>query len=220
MKIIKAKLPCVLILSSRKEEIPSDQVKALFAEDLPTITRIALEPLEEEHVMEIVATTMHQKPDRTLTPLCAVVQEKSRGNPFYVRVMLETCYRTNCIWYSWKDSKWLFDLDRIFTEFVAPVYGEGLGLGFLTKRLQDIPQAARSIMVWGSLLGSPFSFPLVQKLLTSEFLYESNDDDDVDLTSPQNVTLIRQSEGDIVVGLQFLVQANLLNTGKTDDEFR
>lgn len=220
MKIIKAKLPCVLILSSRKEEIPSDQVRSLFAEDLPTITRIALEPLEEEHVMEIVATTMHQKPDRTLTPLCAVVQEKSRGNPFYVRVMLDTCYRTNCIWYSWKDSKWLFDLDRIFTEFVAPVYGEGLGLGFLTKRLQDIPQAARSIMVWGSLLGSPFSFSLVQKLLTSEFLYSSNDDDEVDLTSPQNVTLIRQSEGDIVVGLQFLVQANLLNTGKTDDEFR
>ncbi|OQE40931.1 hypothetical protein PENCOP_c005G00711 [Penicillium coprophilum] len=220
LKIIKAKLPCVLILSSRKDEITSDQVKALFVEDLPMVTRIELEPLGEQHVMEIVAATMHQKPDQALTPLCAVIQEKSRGNPFYVRVMLETCYRTNCIWYSWKDSKWLFDLDRIFTEFVAPVYGEELGLGFLTKRLQDIPQAARSIMIWGAVLGSPFSFSLVQKLLTSEFLYSSSDDDDVDLTSPQNVTLIRQSEGDIVVGLQFLVQANLLNTGKTDDEFR
>ncbi|KAJ5158598.1 CheY-like superfamily [Penicillium coprophilum] len=220
LKIIKAKLPCVLILSSRKDEITSDQVKALFVEDLPTVTRIELEPLGEQHVMEIVAATMHQKPDQTLTPLCAVIQEKSRGNPFYVRVMLETCYRTNCIWYSWKDSKWLFDLDRIFTEFVAPVYGEELGLGFLTKRLQEIPEAARSIMIWGAVLGSPFSFSLVQKLLTSEFLYSSSDDDDVDLTSPQNVTLIRQSEGDIVVGLQFLVQANLLNPGKTDDEFR
>ncbi|KAJ5793666.1 hypothetical protein N7457_000265 [Penicillium paradoxum] len=220
LKIIKAKLPCVLILSSRKDEIASDQVRSLFVDDLPTVTRIALEPLEEQHVMEIVAVTMHQQPNQTLTPLCAVVQEKSRGNPFYVRVMLETCYRTNCIWYSWKDSKWLFDLDRIFTEFVAPVYGEGLGLGFLTKRLQDIPTAARSIMVWGALLGSPFSFSLVQKILMSEFLYSSNDDEDVDITSPQNVTLVRQSEGDIVVGLQFLVQANLLNTGKTDDEFK
>ncbi|CAG8100927.1 unnamed protein product [Penicillium salamii] len=220
LKIIKARLPCVIILASRKDEIASDQMRALFEQDRPTVTRIALEPLEEQHVMEIIAVTMHQKSNQTLTPLCAVIQEKSRGNPFYVRVMLETCYRTNCIWYSWKDSKWLFDLDRIFTEFVAPEYGEELGLGFLTRRLQGIPATARSIMIWGALLGSPFSFSLVQKLLTSEFLYLTDDDEDIDLTSPQNVTLIRQSEGDIVVGLQFLVQANLLNAGKTDDEFR
>lgn len=220
LEIIKARLPCVIILASRKDGIASDQVRSLFEQDLPTITPIALEPLEEQHVMEIIAVTMYQQPNQTLTPLCAVIQEKSRGNPFYVRVMLETCYRTNCIWYSWKESKWLFDLDRIFTEFVAPEYGEGLGLGFLTKRLQGIPPAARSIMVWGALLGSPFSFSLVQKLLTSEFLHSTDGDVDVDLTSPQSVTLVRQSEGDIVVGLQFLVQANLLNAGKTDDEFR
>jgi predicted ATPase len=178
--------------------------------------------------MEFVAAAMHQAPNPTLTPLAAVVQEKSHGNPFYVRVMLETCYRKNCVWYSWKDSKWLFDLDRIFTEFVAPVYGEGLGLGFLTKRLQEIPPAARSILIWGALLGSPFSFSLVQKLLTSEFLFSSDDDDTAgddgeegfDLTCPQNVTLLRQSEGDIVIGLQYLVQSNLLNPGKTDDEFK
>jgi hypothetical protein len=134
--------------------------------------------------------------------------------------MLETCYSKNCIWYSWKNSRWEFDLDRIFTEFVAPRYGEGLGLGFIAKRLQEIPVAARSIMVWGALLGSPFPFSLVQKLLTSEFLYSSEDDEAFDLTCPQSASMIRQSEADIVVGLQYLVQANLIVPGKTDDEFR
>ncbi|KAJ5601674.1 hypothetical protein N7510_011208 [Penicillium lagena] len=220
LNIVRAKLPCVLILTSRKDEIASDNVRSLFESNASNITHIELQPLAETEVMELIASTMHQEPNPTLTPLSAVVQEKSQGNPFYVRVMLETCYRTNCIWYSWKDSKWLFDLDRIFTEFVAPVYGEGLGLGFLTKRLQEIPPAARSIMVWGALLGSSFSFSLVQKLLTSEFLYSSEDDQDLDLTSPQNLTLVRKSEGDIVGGLQYLVQSNLLNPGKTDDEFR
>ena len=142
------------------------------------------------------------------------------GNPFFVRMMLETCYSKNCIWYSWKNSVWEFDLDRIFTEFVAPRYGEGLGLGFIARRLQEIPAAARSIMVWGALLGSPFAFSLVQKLLTSEFLYSSEDDEAVDLTCPQNANLIRQTEADMVVGLQYLVQANLIIPGKTDDEFR
>ncbi|KAL4950028.1 hypothetical protein BDW69DRAFT_173097 [Aspergillus filifer] len=218
--IVRAKIPCVLVLTSRKSELESEAIKSLFENDNPTVTRIILRPLTEEEVMEIVAATMHQPPNPMLTPLAAVIQEKSVGNPFYVRMMLETCYSKNCIWYSWKNSIWEFDLDRIFTEFVAPRYGEGLGIGFITRRLQELPPAARSMLVWGALLGSPFSFSLVQKLLTSEFLYSSEDDEAVDLTCPQNANLIRQSEADIVVGLQFAVQANLLIPGSTDDEFK
>ncbi|KAF7595847.1 hypothetical protein BBP40_004659 [Aspergillus hancockii] len=220
MNIVKAKIPCVLVLTSRKAELESDAIKSLFEAENPSVTRIALNPLGEDEVMQIVAATMHQDPNPMLTPLAAVIQEKSVGNPFYVRMMLETCYSKNCIWYSWKNSVWEFDLDRIFTEFVAPRYGEGLGLGFITRRLQETPPAARSLMGWGTLLGSPFSFSLVQKLLTSEFLYSSDDDEVVDLTCPQNANLIRQSEADIVVGLQYLIQANLIIPGKTDDEFR
>ncbi|KAL2818829.1 hypothetical protein BJX63DRAFT_428899 [Aspergillus granulosus] len=220
MNIVKAKIPCVLILTSRKSELESDAIKALFENENPTVTRIVLKPLSEEEVMELVAATMHQPPNPQLTPLAAVIQEKSVGNPFYVRMMLETCYSKNCIWYSWKNSVWEFDLDRIFTEFVAPRYGEGLGIGFITRRLQEIPAGARSILVWGALLGSPFSFALVQKLLTSEFLYSSDDDEAVDLTCPHNANLIRQSEADIIVGLQNLVQSNIIIPGSTDDEFR
>ncbi|KAF7172484.1 hypothetical protein CNMCM5623_004698 [Aspergillus felis] len=220
LNILRAKIPCVLIVTSRKAELESEAIKSLFESENPNVTRIELSSLGENEIMQYIAATMHQDPNPGLTPLAAVIQEKSLGNPFYVRLMLETCYSKNCIWYSWKNSRWEFDLDRIFTEFVAPRYGEGLGLGFIAKRLQEIPVAARSIMVWGALLGSPFPFSLVQKLLTSEFLYSSEEDEAVDLTCPQNASMIRQSEADIVVGLQYLVQANLIVPGKTDDEFR
>ncbi|KKK18078.1 putative sensor histidine kinase/response regulator [Aspergillus ochraceoroseus] len=220
MNIVRAKIPCALILTSRKSELESDAIKCLFENDDPAVTRIVLKPLGEDEVMGIVAAAMHQPPNPMLTGLAAVIQEKSVGNPFYVRMMLDTCYSKNCIWYSWKNSVWEFDLDRIFTEFVAPRYGEGLGLGFITRRLQETPAAARSILVWGALLGSQFSFSLVQKLLTSEFLYSSEDDEAVDLTCPQNVSLIRQTEADVVVGLQILVQSNLIIPGNSDDEFK
>ena len=81
-------------------------------------------------------------------------------------------------------------------------------------------------MAASAVWGSPFSFSLVQKLLTSEFLFSSNDDDSsgneegLHITCPHNVPLLRQSDGDIVVGLQYLVQLNLLVPGKTDDEFK
>lgn len=220
MNVVRAKIPCVLILASRKAELESDAIKSLFETDNTSVTKLVLRPLGEYEIMQFVAATMHQEPNTMLTPLAAVVQEKSLGNPFYVRLMLETCYSKTCIWYSWKNSVWEFDLDRIFTEFVAPTYGEGLGLGFITKRLQEIPSAAQLILTWGALLGSPFSISLVQKLLASEFLFSSDDDEVLDLTCPENAILIRQSEADIIVGLQYLVQANLIIPGKADDEFR
>ena len=219
VNIVKAGVPCVLILTSHKSEL-AGPVTELFDADGPNVMEIKLRRLSENDVMQFVADTMHCEPNPTLTPLTAVVLEKSAGIPFYVRMMLETCYNKNCIWYSWKTSKWEFDLDRIFTEFVSPQYGNGLGLSFIARRLQEIPPAARSIMVWGSLLGSPFSFSLVQKLLTSEFLYSGEDDDAVDLTCPDNAGLIRMNEATIVVGLQYLVQTYLITPGETDDEFR
>jgi predicted ATPase len=82
LNIIRAKLPCVLILSSRKDEIPSENIRSLFEMDGSNATRIELQPLGEEDIMEFVAATMHQEPNPTLTPLMAVIQEKSQGNPF------------------------------------------------------------------------------------------------------------------------------------------
>ena len=221
MSIVKTGVPCVLVLSSNKSELTSEAVKSLFNAEESNVTEIALRPLSENEVMQFIAETMHCEPSPVLTPLTAVVLEKSAGIPFYVRMMLETCYNKNCIWYSWETSKWEFDLDRIFTEFVFSEHGEGLGLSFIAKRLQELPPAARSILVWGSLLGSPFSFSLVENLLTSEFLYSSEEDDAVDLANPENAAgLVRMSEASIIVGLQYLVQTYLITPGETDDTFR
>lgn len=213
MNIVKAKLACVLILTSRKDELTSDPIKTLFETEGPNITKIVPSPLVEEDIMQFVAATVHQDPNPALTQLAAFIQEKSLGNPYYVRMMLETCYSKKYIWYSWKNARWEFDLDRIFSEFEVPAYGEGLGIAFITRRLQETPSAARSILVWASLLGSPFSISLVQRLLTREFPYSSDSDETVDLSSPQIVDRY-------IVGLQYLVQAYIIIPGDTDGEFR
>lgn len=217
--IIKAKIGCVLMVTGRQEELLPSNMKALLQLETTNVTRIELGPLTEDDVHQLVAATMHQPPNPSLMPLAAVVLEKSQGNPFYVRMMLETCYRKNCIWYSWRNSAWEYDLDRIFTEFISPNYGQGLGTDFIAKRFQEIPPAARSILLWACLLGSPFQFSLVRKLLTGEFLYYDKDDHANDFTCPGGAEL-KQSEADIVTGLQYLLQSYIIIPGKTDDEFR
>ncbi|KAM5429440.1 Chk1 protein kinase [Microsporum canis] len=219
LDIMKHKVRCVVILTGRTDDIISPIMKSFFETEGPNVTNVALEPLTENDILEFVAATMHQPSNSSLVPLAAVVQEKSRGNPFYARMILETCYRKNCIWYSWRDAAWEFDLDRVFSEFVVPGYGEGIGTSFVVKRLQEMPSAARSIVLWAALLGTTFSFSLVQKLLSGEFLYEVGGEDKDDVTCPAQ-TKWTQDSSDVVAGLQFLLQAYILVPGETDDEFR
>ncbi|PGG95395.1 serine/threonine protein kinase [Helicocarpus griseus UAMH5409] len=219
LEIIRTKIRCVLIITSRPEEIDTPELKALFQTEMANVTRIELGPLSEDEVLEYVAATMHQPASKELLPLAAVVQEKSQGIPFYVRMILETCYHKNCIWYSWRDSAWQYDLDRIFTEFVAPSYGQGIGIDFIAKRFQELPSESRSILLWAALLGSPFSFTLVQRLLSGEFLYALGGEDEGDITCPRRTPLTQTKRG-IVSGLQHLLQLYIILPGETDDEFR
>lgn len=217
--ICKTRIPCLLILAARKQEIESRDLLSLFNAESPNITKIELRALSEEDVARFVSATMQLTPDPRQTPLSVVVIEKSQGNPFFIRMMLETCYRKNCIWYSWRNSKWEFDIERIFTEFVLPEYGDSLGTDFILKRFQEFPPAALSILIWATFLGSPFSFSLIQRLMEGEFWYDAAEDTKCNLT-PVSKSLAPLSEAETVSGLQFLVQGYIVLPGETDDEFR
>ncbi|EED19860.1 sensor histidine kinase/response regulator, putative [Talaromyces stipitatus ATCC 10500] len=217
--ICKTRIPCLLILAARKQEIESRDMLTLFNAETPSITKIELHPLSEEDVARFVSATMQLEPDPRQTPLSVVVIEKSQGNPFFMRMMLETCYRKNCIWYSWKNSRWEFDIDRIFTEFVSPEYGDSLGTDFILKRFQEFPPSALAILVWAAFLGSPFSFSLIQRLMEGEFWYDDGDGIKCNLT-PLSKAFAPRSEAEAVSGLQFLVQGYIVLPGDSDDEFR
>ncbi|ETI26074.1 hypothetical protein G647_02851 [Cladophialophora carrionii CBS 160.54] len=215
MHIIKAKVPVVLMLSSRVDDdgVPESIAKLL---DLDSSNKIELANLREKHVFEYVAATMSQSVD-TILPLGAVVYAKSEGNPFLFKDILQTCYQRNCLWYDWRASGWQFDLDKIFDEFS----GEGCtDNGYLTRRLQDLPPAARSILAWASLIGSTFSFKLIQSIMAGDFFYSSGRDQAHDATCPKRAKLFSLSETDCVNGLQQLVNMYIVTPGETDDEFR
>lgn len=135
--------------------------------------------------------------------------------------MLEVCYRRGCIWYSWKDSAWEYDLDRVFTEFESDAYGEQLNSAFILKRLQDLPPASRAILAWGSLIGTTFSFSLVQKLLGGDFELVDVGSDQRKLDCSRNGEAFSSLLADTAVeGLQALTQAYILMPTSDEHFFR
>ncbi|KAF2807838.1 uncharacterized protein BDZ99DRAFT_572730 [Mytilinidion resinicola] len=202
--IISGRIPIVLILTYREEDGLPKETRSM----LRSATKVQLRPFNEDQTAEYVSETLHRDRDYVL-PLVAVIQEKTMGNPFFIREMLDTCYRKTCVYYSWKGSTWEYDLDKVFTEFESQTYGSQINNDFVTKRLQELPLPTRSLLAWASLIGNSFSFSLVKKLMDEETVL-SNASGIPTLTDPQ----------DSVFALQGALSSYILMAGEDEDKFR
>lgn len=178
------------------------------------VTRISLNPLSEEDILQYVAATLCRDKSE-IVPLAAVIQSKTAGNPFYMREMLDTCHRKQCIWYDYKESRWKYDLDRVFKQFETQSYHDTLNNEFVTSRLNELPAPSRQILAWASLVGTSFSFEFVQRLLSDEFEYD-NESNSGSIAS----TAAPLSHQEIVEGLQAAIQAYIIVATQDDDRFR
>ena len=244
-QIVGARMKMVIIVTYRPEELSREQVQKIISppesEGMPqassvpppvsspalltpvefpraggpTVTRISLSPLSEDDILQYVSTTLC-RPKEEVLPLALVIQSKTAGNPFYMREMLNTCHRKKCVWYEYRDSKWHFDLDRLFDHFQGEQDYDVLDTAFITQRLGELPSASRSILAWAALLGQTFSFELICRLLTGEFNY-------IDETCPEphnTHTHKAYSQQDAVAGLQAAIQASIIIPSERDDRFR
>merc|ERR1712070_617682 len=99
--------------------------------------QVRMGPFSDEETAEYVSRTLH-RPSEYCLPLAAVVQEKTQGNPFFVREMLDTGYRTKCIYYCWKCSQWEFNVERLFHHFASPDEGRFSSNDFIARRLKGM----------------------------------------------------------------------------------
>ncbi|KAK8862425.1 histidine kinase HHK1p [Apiospora arundinis] len=221
-QMIGARLKMVVIVTYRPEEIAAEKVmKVLQPSESeehpkangPRITRIVLEPLIESEIQHYVASTLC-RPILEIEPLAIVIQAKTQGNPFYMREMLGAAYRSKCIWYEYKENRWLYDLNRLFDQFKSEHDYDLLDTDFVTRRLSELPPASRSLLAWASLVGTSFSFQLICTLLDL-------DSNTVDCMCAEGSELhTRYTKEEAVAGLQAAIAAYIIVQGETDDRFR
>lgn len=158
--LVNAKIGILLIMTFREEDALTRDIRSL----LPTSKRIQLSPFTEEQVADYVAETLHRDKEYII-PLVAVIQEKSRGNPFYIREILDTCYRKRGVYYCWRENAWQFDIDKAFEILEDPQYGSSLGSDFITKRIQELSPDTQALIAWASLVTGTLSFGMLRRLL-------------------------------------------------------
>ena len=136
-----------------------------------------------------------------------------------MREMLDACNRKGCVYYNYRTSGWEYDLDRIFREFTTETYHDTLNSDFVTRRLTELPAASRAILAWASLIGTSFSFELIQKLLSGEFDYD-DEPSSISSSPTSDTPNTKFTQQEIIAGLQAAIQAYIIITTEDDDRFR
>ncbi|KAI9827133.1 MAG: hypothetical protein M1819_007024 [Sarea resinae] len=212
--IVASQIQLVLVVTYRKEDILPEKVREIIESQKASVTTIELAPLKIDDVVELVVATLQRTRDY-VSPLANFLYEKSKGNPFILREMLNTCHRKNILWYSWQHSQWEYDIDRVFSEF-AEGQGQQLSGSFVADRLKELPRAGRWFLAWASLIGHSFSFGLVQKLMSGEFDYDKH----------RKISPMRKNRHagsptkDALAGLQAALHAYIIMQEDGEDQFR
>lgn len=202
--IVAARIPVVLIVTYRADSVLPNQLKLLID---AKATKVEVGPLSEAETAEYVSMTLH-RPKEYCLPLSAVVLERTHGNPFFMRDMLDQCYRKKCIYYCWKCSHWEFDLDKTFNEFSSPDSDRFCTNDFIVRRLLDLPLDTRALLAWAGIIGNTFSYELIKLVMAC----------DCSRASPKE--FLPPNTTDAVAGLQGALSSFTIVATDNEDHFR
>jgi predicted ATPase/signal transduction histidine kinase/tRNA A-37 threonylcarbamoyl transferase component Bud32 len=149
----------LLVLTYRDTEVAANHpfmlaVKEQAKQGVPVQT-IELTPLGVPEVAEFVADTLHQDA-ATATPLAEVIQQKTGGNPFFMRQFLQALYGAQLISFDSQAKRFRYDVAAVkgaaITENVAEL---------LATKLQRLPADTQRTLRVAAVIGSRFELRLL-----------------------------------------------------------
>lgn len=201
--LVAARIPVVLVVTHRGEEGLPPKTRQL----LQKATKIEVANFEDDDTAQYVSDTLMRSREYCM-PLAAVIQEKTNGSPFFVKEMLDSCYRKKAVFYCFKCSHWEYDMNKIFDEFSSPDEAKFSSNDFIARRLHDLPQEAQTFLAWAATIGHHFRFSLLKYVMSCE----------CSRSSPPE--FLPPKAKDPVQGLQVALNSFLIMATDDDDIFK
>ena len=149
----------LLVLTYRDSEVAANHpfmlaIKEQQKQGVP-VQRIELVPLGVPEVAEFVADTLHQDA-RTAMPLAEVIQQKTGGNPFFMRQFLQALYGARLITFDAATKRFRYDVAAVKSAAITENVAE-----LLATELQRLPESARATLRVAAVIGGRFELRLL-----------------------------------------------------------
>lgn len=124
-----------------------------------SVTRLHLEPLQEEHVLLLLSETFNQQPD-SLGTLASMIYERTGGNPFFIKEFLHSIYDRGHLYFDDSSFRWTWNQEAIgSTEVTTNV------VDLLEGRIRELNPESRKLLEFASCMGNTFSLRMLAGIL-------------------------------------------------------
>ena len=135
-------------------------LNALASEERVQVSNLALDPLTQNHVTELLHDTL-QGDREDLNRLQRLLLDKTAGNPFFLKQLLTTLYGKGSLTFDYSVNAWIWDIEELeamnITNNVADL---------MVSRLKELPQATREAMRLAACIGSRFDVATLEMIVT------------------------------------------------------
>ncbi|WP_199248403.1 AAA family ATPase [[Phormidium] sp. ETS-05] len=152
--ILDLEAPILVIGAYRDNEVgathPLMTTVAEIKAQLRTVREIALPPLADDFVLDLIADTLKCSGE-TARPLAELVRAKTGGNPFFMTEFLKYLYTEKLIDFDYEAMEWRWDLEKIRLADIADNAVE-----LMAAKIQKLPEEAREVLQLAACIGSQF----------------------------------------------------------------
>ena len=163
----------MLVLTYRDSEVEANHpfmlaVKEQIKQGVP-VHSVELNPLGVPEVAEFVADALHQTP-AAATPLAELIQQKTGGNPFFMRQFLQALYGEKLVSFDAKTKQFRYDVAAVRNAAITENVAE-----LLAKELERLPESTRATLRLAAVIGARFDLRLLASVqgLSAVPTYES-----------------------------------------------
>ncbi|MBD2487686.1 ATP-binding sensor histidine kinase [Aulosira sp. FACHB-615] len=165
IKLLMENQSFLLLLGAyRDNEVSSAHPLRLTVEEIKqagkTVNTITLTSLAWVDMNQLVADTLHCSTEQT-QPLTALIERKTRGNPFFITQFLKVLYEDGIINFNYLQGNWECDLTAVNTLAITADVVE-----FMASQLQKLPEATQNVLKLAACIGN--SFDLTTLAIVSE----------------------------------------------------
>src|SRR5688572_287026 len=149
----------LLVLTYRHSEVEANHpfllaVREQRKQGVP-VQQIELAPLGVRDVAEFVADTLHQDA-ATAMPLAEVIQQKTGGNPFFMRQFLRALYGARLITFDRATKRFRYDVAAVKSAAITENVAE-----LLATELERLPESTRQTLRVAAVIGGRFELRLL-----------------------------------------------------------
>ena len=148
----------LIIGAYRSNEVGAGHPLRLLLDDLQSkkkIFQIALAPLGQKSVSQLVANALHREPAE-ISQLCDLLYHKAQGNPFFTNELLRLLYKEGAIAIDLSSGKWGWNLDATFLSGVSNDVVE-----FMVDSLRLLPPETQDVLKLAASIGGTFDLHIL-----------------------------------------------------------